>query len=73
MPEALLTAKEQAVRQANNTRCALESTSTAHRFYLERGYRDAGVPGIKHGLVTYPMTKTLTEYFGASFMVSETR
>lgn len=69
----LLATMEQAARQANNTHCALESTSTAHRFYLERGYRDVGVPGTKHGLVTYPMTKTLTECFGTTFMVSETR
>jgi hypothetical protein len=50
---------ETAARQEGNACCLLESTETAHRFYQERGYRDAGPPGQKHGLTTFPMNKTI--------------
>jgi GNAT superfamily N-acetyltransferase len=38
---------------------SLESTATAHAFYLAIGYTDAGAPGEKFGLPNFPMTKTL--------------
>jgi len=37
----------------------LESTVTAHRFYLALGYRDTGEPGAKFGLLNYPMSKVI--------------
>jgi hypothetical protein len=56
---ALLAGLEAAAREKGNARCRLESTVTAYRFYKERGYLDAGAPGGKHGLTTFPMTKAL--------------
>ena len=37
----------------------VESTVTAHRFYLALGYRDTGEPGAKFGLLNYPMSKVI--------------
>jgi len=37
----------------------LESTVTAHRFYVGLGYRDMGEPGAKFGLRNYPMSKLI--------------
>jgi GNAT superfamily N-acetyltransferase len=56
---ALLADREASARQRGNRRCVLESTATAHRFYLRRGYRDQDAPGGRHGLTTFPMTKEL--------------
>ncbi len=56
---ALLDELEATARRGGATRCVLESTTTAHRFYLARGYVDSGAPGQRFGLTTYPMTKTL--------------
>jgi hypothetical protein len=42
-------------------RLTLDSTTTAHRFYLERGYRDSGTPEtgrLKASI--YPMVKALS-------------
>jgi GNAT superfamily N-acetyltransferase len=56
---ALLAGLEAAAREKGNVRCTLESTVTARRFYKARGYLDAGAPGVKHGLTTFPMAKAL--------------
>jgi GNAT superfamily N-acetyltransferase len=56
---ALLTALEDAARSEGNDWCVLESSRTAHRFYMERGYCDVGEPGFKFGLTTFPMRKSL--------------
>lgn|SRR5574337_160370 len=37
----------------------LDSTTTARRFYLERGYRPRNDETTKYGLPTWPMIKTL--------------
>jgi hypothetical protein len=37
----------------------LESTATAHRFYLSRGWIDAGPPDLEGFAVSYPMRKAL--------------
>ncbi len=55
----LLEALEQQVRAAGNAGCRLDSTVTARRFYLARGYQPAGAPGEKFGLTSYPMIKVL--------------
>ena len=55
----LLAALEEQARAAGNDRCTLDSTVTARRFYLSRGYQEAGAPGEKFGLTSYPMTKGL--------------
>lgn len=39
--------------------CNLESTTTARRFYRDRGFVDSGPPSIKFGLTTWPMTKQI--------------
>ena len=56
---AMVAALEDGARQAGNSICRLDSTATAVRFYRRAGYSDAGPPGEKHGMPTYPMTKTL--------------
>lgn|SRR5262245_1904459 len=57
---ALMAAIEAEAEKWGLARLTLNSTATAHRFYLERGYRDAGVPetgGLKADI--YPMVKAL--------------
>jgi GNAT superfamily N-acetyltransferase len=57
---ALLTALEARAVARGARRATLLSTETAHRFYLSRGYEDAGVPQRKFGTTaSYPMTKML--------------
>ena len=57
---ALLTALEQRARERGNATCQLESTETARRFYLARGYSDNGTASAKFGTAEgYPMTKRL--------------
>jgi GNAT superfamily N-acetyltransferase len=57
---ALLSALEARARERGNTSCHLLSTETAHRFYLERGYMQVGLPQGKFGTdSSYPMTKRL--------------
>jgi GNAT superfamily N-acetyltransferase len=57
---ALLTALEHRARERGNATCELESTETARRFYLARGYSDNGTASAKFGTAGgYPMTKRL--------------
>ena len=45
--------------KAMNAEARLTSTLTAHRFYLSRGWADAGDVERYAGMVAYPMRKTL--------------
>jgi GNAT superfamily N-acetyltransferase len=57
---ALLAALERRAIERGNTRCTLESTETARRFYLARGYSENGPIGGKFGTAGgHPMTKHL--------------
>lgn len=57
---ALLTELEHRARERGNARCELESTETARRFYLARGYSENGAASVKFGTAgVYPMTKRL--------------
>jgi GNAT superfamily N-acetyltransferase len=57
---ALLAALERRAMERGNTRCTLESTETARRFYLARGYSENGPAGGKFGTAGgFPMTKHL--------------
>jgi GNAT superfamily N-acetyltransferase len=57
---ALLGALESRAMGRGNTRCTLESTETARRFYLARGYSESGPAGAKFGTAGgYPMTKRI--------------
>jgi GNAT superfamily N-acetyltransferase len=58
---ALLAALEARAMQHGATTATLLSTETAHRFYMERGYRDQGPPVGKFGTAaSYPMVKALS-------------
>jgi GNAT superfamily N-acetyltransferase len=57
---ALLRALEARAKERGNTSCALLSTETAHRFYLERGYVGVSAPQGKFGTASsYPMSKQI--------------
>jgi GNAT superfamily N-acetyltransferase len=57
---ALLAALERRAMERGNTQCTLESTETARRFYLARGYSENGPAGGKFGTAGgFPMTKHL--------------
>jgi GNAT superfamily N-acetyltransferase len=56
---AMLAFMEALARKAGLTACTLESTATAHRFYLRRGYVDVGARGEKFGIPNFPMRKAL--------------
>lgn len=57
---AVLKAIEARAVERGAIEATLLSTETAHRFYLSRGYRDAGPPQGKFGTTSsYPMTKEL--------------
>jgi GNAT superfamily N-acetyltransferase len=57
---ALLIALERRAIERGNKRCTLESTETARRFYLSRGYSEDGPAGRKFGTAGgHPMTKHL--------------
>jgi GNAT superfamily N-acetyltransferase len=57
---ALLTALERRAKERGNESCELESTETARRFYLARGYSEDGTASAKYGTAGgYPMTKRL--------------
>ena len=59
---ALIRAMEAEARSLGISRITLNSTATAHRFYLARGFRDEGPPQmdrLKNGI--YPMAKRLTD------------
>ncbi len=55
---ALLTDLEKRAIEQDNAVCTLESTETARRFYLARGYAEEGPAGRKFGTISgYPMSK----------------
>ncbi|MBV8924594.1 MAG: GNAT family N-acetyltransferase [Bradyrhizobium sp.] len=57
---ALLRALEVRALEHGNQICSLVSTATAHRFYLARGYADAGAPEGRFGTrSSYPMSKKI--------------
>jgi GNAT superfamily N-acetyltransferase len=57
---ALLEALELRAMARGYQRCTLESTETARRFYLARGYSEDGPADGKFGMTSgYPMTKPL--------------
>jgi GNAT superfamily N-acetyltransferase len=56
---ALAAAMEDWARNAGCDRCALDSTRTARRFYLSRGYRELGGAPEKFGLTAFSMEKRL--------------
>jgi GNAT superfamily N-acetyltransferase len=57
---AMLAALERRAMERGHTRCTLESTETARRFYLARGYSENGPAGGKFGTAGgFPMTKHL--------------
>lgn len=59
---ALLAALEAKAAGRGLDRVTLQSTETAHRLYLARGYRDTGPPQGKFGTTAaYPMEKMLNK------------
>jgi GNAT superfamily N-acetyltransferase len=57
---ALLSALEQRAMERGNQLCTLESTRTAQRFYLARGYSEIGPAAANFGTASgYPMSKRL--------------
>jgi GNAT superfamily N-acetyltransferase len=57
---ALLTELEHRASERGNATCQLESTETARRFYLARGYSEGGTSSAKFGTAGgYPMAKRL--------------
>jgi len=57
---ALLANLENRAIEQGNEVCTLESTETARRFYLARGYSERGPAGSKFGTTSgYPMSKRL--------------
>lgn len=57
--KAMLGALEAWARQQGATRCTLDSTATARRFYRAAGYVEAGPPIRMFGTASYPMAKAL--------------
>jgi GNAT superfamily N-acetyltransferase len=58
---AVLKALEARALQRGNTACHLSSTETAHRFYCDAGYVDAGAPRENFGTTSgYPMVKQIS-------------
>lgn len=56
---ALLAAMEAELRASGAREAVLTSTATAHRFYLDAGWVDAGPAQDHAGLTCYPMRKVL--------------
>lgn len=56
---AMIAALEDEARALGTASVTLESSLTAAPFYRARGYRDAGEPGVKHGLPNFPMSKRI--------------
>jgi GNAT superfamily N-acetyltransferase len=57
---ALRRALEDCAAERGNAACTLESTETARRFYVARGYSEDGPPDCKFGTTSaYPMSKRL--------------
>jgi GNAT superfamily N-acetyltransferase len=57
--KALLEAMEGELRKRGVTEARLHSTTTAHRFYQDAGWEDAGPPEEGFGMRDYPMRKRL--------------
>ena len=57
--KALLRGMEDVLRGQGITQGKLNSTETAHRFYLGAGWEDAGAPDDAFGMRDYPMRKQL--------------
>ena len=57
--KALLIAIELEARRRGLKRIDLESTRTAHAFYLRNGYGDCGAANVRFGSEGFPMTKSL--------------
>jgi len=57
--KALLTAIEAEARRRGFERIELESTQTAHAFYVRNGYIDCGPVNVRFGSEGFPMTKSL--------------
>lgn len=57
--KAMLAALENQARRAGATRCTLESTVTARRFYLSAGYAETGEPVRMFGTTSHPMARGL--------------
>lgn len=57
--QALLAVMESCARRLGHAEARLSSTTTALRFYRDRGYVDNGPAGEKHGLRTHPLRKLL--------------
>jgi GNAT superfamily N-acetyltransferase len=59
---ALLGALEARAKERGNERCTFNSTETARRFYLARGYSEDGPPAGKFGTNSaYPISKRLAD------------
>lgn len=57
--KAMMGALERRAQQLDLPMLTLESTQTAHEFYLGLGYTDAGEAGARHGLSNFPMRKSI--------------
>jgi hypothetical protein len=58
--KAMLTDLELRATEQGNEVCKLESTETARRFYLARGYSEIGLPDRKFGTISsYPMSRRI--------------
>jgi GNAT superfamily N-acetyltransferase len=55
--KAMLAAMENKLRHFGIKEAKLHSTETAHRFYLDAGWEDAGEPEEAFGMRDYPMRK----------------
>jgi GNAT superfamily N-acetyltransferase len=56
----LLRGLEARALERGNSRCMLNSTETARRFYKANGYVESGSPIRSFGVSSYPMSKSLT-------------
>jgi GNAT superfamily N-acetyltransferase len=54
---ALLARLEAEIAALGHAEARLESTATAHRFYLARGWTDAAPPTVWRGMPAWPMRK----------------
>ena len=63
---AILTYLEATLAERGISKARLTSTETAHRFYREAGWKDAGEPEIVFGIRGYPTEKELKPASGIS-------
>jgi GNAT superfamily N-acetyltransferase len=56
---ALLSQLESKARELGLGELRLNSTKTAHDFYLRNGFTSAGAPSTRHGIGCFPMVKAL--------------